>query len=573
MANELTVITARVDDVPILVSDMNRMGIAALLDEHFRVHGNWQGISLGRLTTGWLSHILSEGDHRLNQVERWAEQRPETLRGCLGQDVTARDFTDDRLAIVLDTLSNDERWIAFEAALNRRTLRVYDLTARCVRLDSTTASGYWTTTEDGLFQFGHSKDRRPDLPQVKVMLSTLDPLGLPVVSQVVSGEKADDRLYLPAIQQVRTGLQASGLLYVGNCKMLALQTRADLQAGGDFYLGPLSKVQLPDEILTAYLTPVWSGEQALAAVSRPAANGQVELIAEGYERSETLTAAMDDQTLTWVERRLVIRSVQQAKAATATLHARLTQAQTALAALNERGKGKQRFTAVAPLQQAAEVILRHHHVEGLLSLRYHEAGQQRPVRRYGNRPAETRVDRTVTIQVSRDEEAIRQAVREPGWRVYATNQPAEQLSLDQAVLAYREEYLIERGFGRLKGKALSLTPMDLQDDDRATGLIRLLTLGPRVLTLLEGRVRQRLAEQHEKLAGLYAGNPKRATARPTSEALLQAFKPIDLTLVRIGQHIHRHVTSLSELQQRILALLDLATTIYSTLAADSSDPP
>jgi len=26
-------------------------------------------------------------------------------------------------------------------------------------------------TGDGLFQFGHSKDRRPDLPQVKVMLS------------------------------------------------------------------------------------------------------------------------------------------------------------------------------------------------------------------------------------------------------------------------------------------------------------------------------------------------------------------------------------------------------------------
>ena len=30
-----------------------------------------------------------------------------------------------------------------------------------------------------------------------------------------------------------------------------------------------------------------------------------------------------------------------------------------------------------------------------------------------------------------------------GWRVYATNQTAEELSVEQAVLAYREEYLIE----------------------------------------------------------------------------------------------------------------------------------
>ena len=81
--------------------------------------------------------------------------------------------------------------------------------------------------------------------------------------------------------------------------------------------------------------------------------------------------------------------------------------------------------------------------------------------------------------------------------MYGTNQPVEQLSLEQAVLAYREKYLVERGFGRLKGKPLSVTPMYLQDDRRATGLIRLLTIGWRILTLLEFDVRRRLAEQTE----------------------------------------------------------------------------
>jgi transposase len=46
-----------------------------------------------------------------------------------------------------------------------------------------------------------------------------------------------------------------------------------------------------------------------------------------------------------------------------------------------------------------------------------------------------------------------------GWRIYVTNQPSEQFSLEQAVLVYRSEYLVERSLGRLKGRPLSLTPM------------------------------------------------------------------------------------------------------------------
>lgn len=120
------------------------------------------------------------------------------------------------------------------------------------------------------------------------------------------------------------------------------------------------------------------------------------------------------------------------------------------------------------------------------------------------------------------------------------------------MLAYREEYLVERGFGRLKGKPLSLSPMYVQSDQRATGLIHLLSLALRILILLEWRCRQRLADQHESLPGLYAGNPKRSTRRPTAEALLQAFQLIHLSVVTLGQQTHRHMTPLSEVQRRIL---------------------
>jgi len=106
---------------------MDRLGLAELADEYFVLHGNWRGLSLGKVLTGWLAHILSEGDHRLNRVEDWAAKRVETLRGCLDAGLRALDFTDDRLAISLDILSDDQRWAQFETALNRRTIQVYDL--------------------------------------------------------------------------------------------------------------------------------------------------------------------------------------------------------------------------------------------------------------------------------------------------------------------------------------------------------------------------------------------------------------------------------------------------------------
>lgn len=129
-----------------------------------------------------------------------------------------------------------------------------------------------------------------------------------------------------------------------------------------------------------------------------------------------------------------------------------------------------------------------------------------------------------------------------------------------------EEYIIERSFGRLKGKPLSLTPMYLLRSDHATGLIRLLTIGLRTLTLLEFVVRRQLFKASTDIVGLYAGNPKRRTSRPTAEALLGAFSYIDLVGIKgIDGTTSYHLTPLSVLQQYILELLGFSPATYTQL--------
>jgi transposase len=493
-----------------------------------------------------------------------------TLESSTGQIVLATEWSDDRLGRILDALSEDEAWQRFENALNRRTIRVYDLQPVRVRVDSTTASGYWSVTEDGLFQFGHSKDHRPDLPQVKVNLSVLDPMGMPVATQVVSGESADDPLYVSAIEQVRKSLGMSGLLYVGDSKMAAQATRASVQEHGDYYLCPLSKKQLPDATLAEYLTPVWANEVTPSPLVREDAAGERREIAVGFEREVTVTHTLADRLLTWTERHLVVRSHQFAKTSEQALRVRLDKTQTELTQLNERKQGKPRLETRTEMHEAALAILARHRSEGMVKLTITEQVNNRLVRAYGERPACVRSERTLTLQAEVDETAVQEVTRRFGWRVYATNQPQYTLSLENAVLAYREEFLVEHGFARLKGRPLSLTPMYLQSDPRVTGLIHLLSICLRILVLLEFQVRRRLAEQNDVLAGLYAGNPKRTTSRPTAETLLEAFRNITLSCVTLNHQRFRHLSPLSDLQKKILTLLDLSPTIYDRITADSS---
>src|ERR671922_2217272 len=300
------IITERVDDIPLLLEQMQRMGLPMLLDHHFPTHGNWQGLSLGWVSTIWLSSILSRGDHRMVHVEPWVAKRLWTLGGTTGQAVTRVDFTDDRLEVVLRRLNEDTRWAAFESALNQYTVRVYDLSTARVHVDSTSASVYATVSEGGLFQFGHSKDDRPDLPQVKVMQAVLDPLGMPLATDVVSGERADDPLYMPCIARVQASLGRHGLLYVGDCKMASRETRARIAAAGDFYLCPLPQVQLAAGEFDAALAAVCNGAHALSAVVREGPQGQPELIAQGYEYPVAMSQQGDGQVESWSERRLVV---------------------------------------------------------------------------------------------------------------------------------------------------------------------------------------------------------------------------------------------------------------------------
>ncbi len=274
------------------------------------------------------------------------------------------------------------------------------------------------------------------------MLVTLDPLGLPLATEVLSGQRAHEPLYLPAIARVRTSLQKLGLLYVGDCKMGALETRASIQVQGDFYLCPLSALQVPADLLESLVETALSSGQPLVKVERTQADGRTHCIAQGYERVETVTAQLDGVACSWTERRLLVQSMAAKLAAEQALHTRLQQAQQALSELVMRRQGKAVLSDRTAVEQAVADTLAHFRVEGLLLVTVTEQVQEQAVRAYRDRPATVRIIRHFRITSEVQTEALRKASEQLGWRVYERMR-GRATKLKQEVEEYREEFMVE----------------------------------------------------------------------------------------------------------------------------------
>jgi len=574
--NSLQLTHERVDDVPLLLGFLIKLGLPQILDRHLPAHPLYQGLSNGWLIAVWITYILSQADHRKCHVRDWATGLHHTLESVTGQSFRPVDFTDDRLTLVLQRLSDPTVWGLLEADLWQSTCDVYELPVERIRLDSTTSYGYHTVTEGGLMQLGHSKDHRPDLPQLKLMAAAAEPTGMLVASDVHPGDAADDPLYLPLIRRVRELLGRTGLLYTGDCKMAALETRGEIDAHGDFYLTPLPMTGETQKQFEAWVDAAINGPKREELVNIRMGD---DLVGRGYEFERIQTILCGSTEHAWTERVLIVRSEPIAQSQAMALERRLAKAEVAIRGLTPPpGRGKPQYTTGWELERAVAMVLAEYDVEGLLEVNWtrEEICQTRYVGRGRggpNRP--TKTEWTIRYQITEvrcNTQAIQDRFARMGWRALVTNVPAQRLTLVEAVLAYRGGWCVERDFHQLKDQPLGISPLFVRRDDQVVGLTRLLTLALRVLTLFEVLVRRGQKQAGEKLKGLYSGQASRTTEAPTAVRVLKAIAKTEITLTRAETEDGScwHLTPLPELLRRVLAYLGLPETVYTRLVMNSS---
>jgi transposase len=572
----------RIDDVPLLLGMMRRMKIAEILDKRLGEHHLHRGLSLGNLAVGWIAYLLSESDHRKSAVQEWANGLEHTLESFFATTLRPHEFSDDRLGIFLKHLAATD-WDEVESDLFYSCFAVYELPQDVFRVDATASCGYHDITPDGIMQLGHSKDHRPDLPQLKIMAAVTQPLAFPVSTAIVSGDQADDGLYWPTIVKVKEKVGGAGLLFVGDCKMAALDTRACIANAADYYLTPLPNTGDTAKQLGSWIDTAFQHEAngQLQTIHKPNEQEEPALIGKGYEFTRTLQAQVDDQDVTWTERVQVVQAVSQLNCRKAQLEKCLQQAEEKLGRLTLSGKGRRIWRDEQELRGAIAAIEHEHGVAGLLTVALSQEKQAK--KKYGKpgRPSDTAVaEVAVAVRyrisaVSRNDEQIAAKHKRLGWRAFVTNAPEERLSLEGSVLTYREGGGLERPFHELKGAPLGIRPLFVRLPEQIVGLTRFLLIALRVLTLLEIVLRAKLAETGETLEGMHEGQKNKLEGKPTAKRMLRAVAGLEMTLswIQVGKQQWWYLPPLPKLLARVLDLLGLSPSLYANLIDSSPRPP
>ena len=343
-----------------------------------------------------------------------------------------------------------------------------------------------------------------------------------------------------------------------DCKAGSIATRATIAANGGIYCVPVPMSgQHPQYLFQWVLDP----PAETVEIRLPRQDELETAVGKGFE-VELGKFWFNPETNKWVrwhERYLVVYSQSLAVSAIRGQQQRINQAQTALNKLANKP-----LLDREQLSHKVENILKRYRVNDFFSTMITEeitkqtrhVGRGRPSK---NSPTESQTRICLQLHIQLVDDAIQISEILAGWRLYVTNAPTTKLTLPQAVMYYRDEWLLERGFHRFKRGSKPALPIYFQNQDRITGLMFLLNLALRVFTLMEFVVRQALIETQQSLSGLYDGNPKRKTDRPSAEQMLKAF--CNLTLYFLPDSTI-FITPINALQKQILSLMKMPESLY-----------
>lgn len=591
-SDDLIVETVVLNDIPLLLSLLERLGVVDCVDTHIVEHGNHEGLSSGWLVAIWLCHILHQSTHAKSVVSDWVLKHKALLESLTGQSIGDSDFDDNRLGRLLRRLSLNSNWLPIEKSLWLNVVEVYEVRTveqeeeqlesagdlPCsnplsgVHIDLTGSCGYHKGAK-GLMQYGKSKDHRDDLRQFKLVSAVLN--GHLISHEVLSGEQADNAHYLSTAARVSGILDKRGLLYAGDSKMADLLTRATLHYRGDYYLTRLPATPGHADFIKGCIEKGMNSPLDLIYH-----DGQ--LLGGGYEfdrqQSAQITLAEgQQQQVNWTERVVVVRSRNYAQGQQKRLMQRLEKAMEAIKKLTPpTGRGRRQIREQAVLEQKIKLICEKHKIPvELLDIDFERqvTVTQKNVRR-GRATADSpkKEIQKIRFQIQRvrvNQTALEQHICSLGWIVYVTQAPKKCMNLTQVVTTYRKNNDVEIQFRRLKNEPLNIRPLLVWTDDQIIGLNHLLSIALRLMTYSETIMAQALQEHPDKqMEGLYPELPTKKTANPTLKRCCMLFSKAEITSVRVfykGNIIKSELHRFQEIHWKILQLLNIPMTVYTQL--------
>jgi transposase len=543
--------TQAVGFAPILRHFFDQCGIQRIIDEQVDLDPRRKVLTHGQAAVAMITGILFQV-MQMYRICKFASEK--NVLKVLMPKIAPEDYFDDRLSDTLDALfaaGTDN----LELAITRHMIEVFEIQSPVCHNDTTSVSFYGNANNNKTggsirISFGHSKKHRDDLKQLVWSMSVSSDHGFPLFQKAYSGNTADVKTYVEQWHKLIDLLDGRDFLYIADSKLITFENMAHIADNDGYFIAPAPMYK-------AYKTVF---EQALETHDRELLIAYKGRVNRGFE------VPMD---FSHEDRHYPLRMI--------ILYDHGLRAIKEKALQNRFDKTLDDFTELSgklnryklkkckDIKAACDAILKKRKTQPYFT--YFVTNH--PVTTYKNskrgKPSATSkkvatVKDHFTLRLEFNEEAFQKELSQFGYYPLLTNKAADELSIEQAMLAHKNQYKIEHTFRRSKGP-LNIEPIYLHTPERIEAFLMLFKIALQVVVLIERSARKNIDNRDRGLDGLM---PNRKDVRnPRTEYMLKEFEDIVQGEIPLPDgNTYGFVTELSELQKDILSILGVPTYYY-----------
>ena len=549
--------------LPIVDRFLARMRVDALLDRFMPARDARVALAPAK-AIGLLVRNLCVSREPVYALGEWAAALDPPLLGMTPDEVQL--LNDDRVGRALDRLFDADR----ASLLTQLTLGVIaEFNVDCSQLhnDSTsiTLTGAYRAA-DGHQRAGkptpaaargHNKDHRPDLKQLLWILTVSADGAVPVAHRLTDGNTNDDTTHIATWDELRAIVGRADFLYVADCKLCTREQMTHIDKRGGRFVTVLPRSRREDGFLRDWAhtnTPEWT-----EALRRPGKRRDDP--DETWHVAPAPIPSSEGHRIVWV------RSSQKTRIDADIRQQRIERGLDALGALNERLAGpKSRLRDRASVEQAATAALTGAIAERWITTAVIETTEETIRQENRGRPGKNTRYRKITrihwhVQHAIDATTVAYDAASDGCFPLISND--HHLTEAELLIAYRYQPNLEKRHHQLK-TVQHAAPVLMKNPERIEALFLCQYVALLCCCLIERDLRNAMRRQQINDLPLYP--EQRACTQPTAARTLELFD--GLARHHLARHDGRHVQTfppqLTNLQQQLLALLDIPEDAFTT---------
>jgi len=559
-ALELT--TERLGPLPLINHFIERLGLEALLDRYVPTEDPRVRLPYARGLGVLLRSVLVEREPVYRQHELVSGFAP----GAFGLDPDrARQVSDDAVGRALDHLFDADR-----ASLLTEVVvaagRAFGLKLDELHNDSTSvrfcgqyrrAAGRSIRGKKGPFiTYGHSKDHRPDLKQLLLILTTTRDGGVPVQFRCEAGNQNDATTHETTWDALCQATGRTDFLYVADSKLCCRDAMDHIDRGRGRFVCVLPRSRLEDGEFRKWIQtnePKWE-----MVWDRPHPRRRKRGPRDRWWVWRHPLPSAEGWPVTWVYSSLLALHQERVR------RERLARADQDLRDLDARLTGpRPRRHARKDVHEEVEAILERNKVQRYVRVRvvqdeqhsFRQAGPGRP----GAKTRYVRKTRSFfRLEWDVDEQTIAYDRKSDGMYPLLSND--RDLAPAQVLDAHKRQPTIEKRFEQAK-TVFEIAPALLKNEDRVEALFFVHFLALLVQALIEREIRLAMARDRIETLPLYPED--RENRRPTAEQVLRLFSLAQRNVLRCdGNPVRAFDPQLTPLQSQILGLLRVPEKVY-----------